>query len=45
MTLSELVILEAVWLAVCQGWAILHEDIDVCRHADGTQWLLVSIGF
>lgn len=24
-----------------QGWAIPHEDIEICRHADGTEWLLV----
>ena len=35
--------LKAVWLAVCQGWAIPHEDIEICRHPDGTQWLLVRI--
>ena len=24
------------------GWAIQHEDIEICRHSDGEEWLLVS---
>ena len=23
------------------GWAVPHEDIEICRHSDGKQWLLV----
>ena len=23
------------------GWAIRHEDIEICRRSDGTEWLLV----